>query len=397
VALQSIGVAASDEEAKISTHPTPTGQTLASPPTIMAPPPPQLMEELIEEILLRFPPHEPALLVRAALVCKRWCRLVSGPGFRRWFRERHRTPPMLGFYYRAISDEGNVGGFVPAAAAFRSPRAESRRWRALDARHGRVLLRCPGERFGTDMAFAVWDPITRKKRMLPLLPRNRARWGGAILCSAAGGACDHLDCHRGPFLVVVVGSNHGGTRICTYSSDAAAWSEATSALGTGDFIDPLMRSALVGNALYFGLVQKDKALRYDLESREVAWVRLPPTCHTFELRVLTTTEDGELGMVTAYGDKVYIWWRKAGPPDAGWRQDRVIELEGLLPMDVVLASPGVVGFAEGIGVIFVTANNVLFTIDLKTCRVKKVCEGRGIRAVVPYMSFDTPGIAVQQP
>jgi hypothetical protein len=40
---------------------------------------------------------------------------------------------------------------------------------------------------------------------------------------------------------------------------------------------------------------------------------------------------------------------------------------------------------------------VLFTIDLKTCRVKKVCEGRGIRAVVPYMSFDTPGIAVQQP
>jgi hypothetical protein len=54
------------------------------------------MEELVEEILLRFPPHEPACLVRAALVCKRWCRLVSGPGFRRRFREFHRMPPLAG-------------------------------------------------------------------------------------------------------------------------------------------------------------------------------------------------------------------------------------------------------------------------------------------------------------
>ncbi|TKW30114.1 hypothetical protein SEVIR_2G013500v4 [Setaria viridis] len=392
---------------------------MAPPPS---PQPPELMEELVEEILLHFPPHEPALLVRAALVCKHWCRLISGPGFRRRFRELHRTPPMLGFHYRGISDDGrNVGRFVPTAAfrspraesrswralgarhgrnvgrfvptaAFRSPRAaESRSWRALDARHGRVLLRCPGEPFGTDIVLAVWDPITDEKRKLPLLPRNRSRWGAAILCSAAG-ACDHLDCHRGPFLVVFVGSNLGGTCICTYSSDAAAWSQAISTPGTGDCVDPLMRSALIGNALYFGLVKKTKALRYDLESREMSWVQLPPTYHNFELRVLTTTEDDGLGLVTAHSNKIYMWSRKAGPPNTGWTQDRVIELERLLPIDAVLASPDVVGFAEGIGVVFVTANNVLFTIDLKTCKVKKVCEGRGIRGVVPYMSFYTPAL-----
>ena len=53
------------------------------------------LEELVEEVLLRFPPDDPASLVRAALVSKRWCRLISGRGFRRRFREFHRSPPLL--------------------------------------------------------------------------------------------------------------------------------------------------------------------------------------------------------------------------------------------------------------------------------------------------------------
>ena len=71
-------------------------------PTIMAPPPrhvPALVDDLIEEILIRCPPDDPAVLVRATAVCKDWLRVVSGPGFRRWFCERHRTAPILGFLY----------------------------------------------------------------------------------------------------------------------------------------------------------------------------------------------------------------------------------------------------------------------------------------------------------
>ncbi|CAN6212904.1 unnamed protein product [Urochloa humidicola] len=69
----------------------------------MAPPPPPppmdtLMDELVEEALLRLPYDDPAVLVYAALVCRRWRRLISGPGFRRRFRELHRTLPMLGFF-----------------------------------------------------------------------------------------------------------------------------------------------------------------------------------------------------------------------------------------------------------------------------------------------------------
>jgi hypothetical protein len=34
-------------------------------------------EELVEEIVLRVPPNEPAYLVRAALVCRPWRRILS--------------------------------------------------------------------------------------------------------------------------------------------------------------------------------------------------------------------------------------------------------------------------------------------------------------------------------
>ncbi|KAG2613621.1 hypothetical protein PVAP13_4KG369888 [Panicum virgatum] len=57
----------------------PTKPSRPPQPTTTPPPPPALMEELEEEILLRFPPHQPALLVRASLVCKCWRRLVSAP------------------------------------------------------------------------------------------------------------------------------------------------------------------------------------------------------------------------------------------------------------------------------------------------------------------------------
>ena len=71
-------------------------------------PPAALMDELVEEILLRIPPDVPARRLRAALVCKRWRRMVSDPRFRRRFREFHRTPPMLGF----LRNHGRASTFV---------------------------------------------------------------------------------------------------------------------------------------------------------------------------------------------------------------------------------------------------------------------------------------------
>ncbi|GJN39614.1 hypothetical protein PR202_gb28744 [Eleusine coracana subsp. coracana] len=112
----------------------------------MAPPPPPLAEEIIEEILIRFPPDDPASLLGAALVCKPWCRLVCSPVFRHRFTEFHRRttpPPVLGFFCcvskpRSASKDIH---FIPTSPSFRRlPHAIMPNWRAVDALHGRVLF-----------------------------------------------------------------------------------------------------------------------------------------------------------------------------------------------------------------------------------------------------------------
>ena len=86
----------------------------------------ELVDELVEECLLRLPPDDPVSLVRAATVCRRWCRIISTPGYRRRFAERHRAAPMLGFFANHVDGFKNDGvfytSFVPATP-FRPRRA----------------------------------------------------------------------------------------------------------------------------------------------------------------------------------------------------------------------------------------------------------------------------------
>ena len=55
-------------------------------PTRGCPPAPPLAAELVEEILVCFLPGDPASLLRAALVCKPSCLIVSGEAFCSRFR-----------------------------------------------------------------------------------------------------------------------------------------------------------------------------------------------------------------------------------------------------------------------------------------------------------------------
>ncbi|OEL16502.1 hypothetical protein BAE44_0022477 [Dichanthelium oligosanthes] len=105
----------------------------------MATPPPQpvpvpaLVDDVVEEILLRFPQDDPVLLVHAALVCKCWRRLVFDPRFWRRFRELHRrTAPMLaaqtqtpaaGASARATQTPAAGARWTPVTAASSSARS----------------------------------------------------------------------------------------------------------------------------------------------------------------------------------------------------------------------------------------------------------------------------------
>nr|CAB3451789.1 unnamed protein product [Digitaria exilis] len=196
------------------------------------------MDELVEEVLLRSPPDDPAHLVHAALVCRRWCRIVTGPGFRRRFRERHRSPPMLGGFHRPflnVPDSGAPCGFAPTAS-FRPRNADLGGRYALDSRHGRVLVGVlPSVGGAPEARLAVWDPVTGEQLELPEPPLERdgplLSWNAAVLCaSSKDGACDHLDCSRGQFLVVVVVTTILSRFAYVYSSDDGEWSQRACAL-----------------------------------------------------------------------------------------------------------------------------------------------------------------------
>ncbi|KAL6640424.1 hypothetical protein ACP70R_021547 [Stipagrostis hirtigluma subsp. patula] len=347
-------------------------------------------EEMVEEVLLRFPPDDPASLLRAALVCKPWRRLVSGSRFRRRFRELHRPPPMLGFCYLRRDDPlyRFSTRFLPTTS-FRPRRADLRGWKAVDSRHGRVLLV-----HRSQTHFAVWDPITDEQQQLPsppAAPSCRSR-NVAVVCAAAG-ACDHLDCQRGHFNVVFVCTGSMGTFLFVYSSEFGAWSQRAT-LPHREFLNT-MSSAVVGNALYFLMDSGSRILRYELGTQEMSLIQGPHSSSYEWPIALMTMEDGMLGFATLLKSGLHLWSREIGPDrDARWVPSRVIAPETLLPFNTLSRSPAVIGFADGVRVLFLWSDDELFTVDLKSDQTRKVCGDSNMIAhhVVPYMSFYTPAL-----
>ncbi|KAK3126200.1 hypothetical protein QOZ80_7AG0553090 [Eleusine coracana subsp. coracana] len=252
----------------------------------MAPPSPVLLDEMVEEILIRFPPDDPVRLVHAALACKSWRRLISGRRFRRRYLAFHHTPPMLGFLCNGIRWGKSKTRFVPTSS-FRPPPLHAdhllRDWDVADARHGRILLHNRStDRRGDPVKheFMVWDPITGERRALPSLPGS-SKSGAAVLCAAAAGnsgSCDHIDCRGGPTLVVFVGttgrnvtSDRCFVRVYYYSSEeekeGTSWSQPMYSAVPPAILDKIVPGALVGKTIHFVFPYSKTIFRYNLESR----------------------------------------------------------------------------------------------------------------------------------
>jgi hypothetical protein len=216
---------------------------------------------------------------------------------------------------------------------------------------------------------------------------------------------DHLDCHRGHFLVVFLGIGDNAVKhmtIWVYSSEAGTWSEPTSVVqfpkyyirNVGDMPPP----AIVGSTLYFVIDVNRRILNYDLATREINVLLQPPGSDRSSSTIMTL-EDGGLGVARIEGPNLFLWSMEEKPDGVmGWAQIRIIDLPKLLFVDAHWICPDFVGFAHGAGVIFVGTGYGLFSYDLKSGQVRKVCEGEchidGIRGVVPFMSFHTPGTAL---
>ncbi|EES00116.1 uncharacterized protein LOC8080520 [Sorghum bicolor] len=372
----------------------------------MAPPRPPLplIHDVMVEIFLRLPPDEPEHLFRAALVCKPWLRILCDPGFLRRYRAFHGAPPLLGLLHRLKVMQGDPEPrLTPTTAAPLSPYPDRGRSRALDCRHGRVLLHV-----GADCwHFVVWDPVTGDEHRLEEPGIPWLIYSGAVLCAVPG--CDHLDCHGGPFRVVfVVTDDHEElVKATVYSSETGAWSSPVTldsgcesyakhrrdALADSGFyyipyVQP-RRGAVIGDEAYFTLRWGNAIVKYDWGNNSISLIN-PPTQHVYHV-ALMVMEDSSLGFACVQDSSLYLWSRKVNSEQtAEWVQCRSIELEEIIPVIRPDDKPLVVGCAEGMDAIFVSTGAGLFTIRLHSKLVKKV-EGSGVYfSVLPYMSFYTP-------
>ncbi|KAL6647170.1 hypothetical protein ACP70R_014607 [Stipagrostis hirtigluma subsp. patula] len=356
-------------------------------------PAPELMDELVEEVLIRCPPDDPGRLVRAALVCKPWCRVVSGAGFRRRYRQFHGSPPVLGFFYRMK----DATRFMPTASFRPSYASFLKDWPAIDARHGRILFD-DYDSLSMGIHFVVSNSITGDGSSRLPTPRpflNICGWNAALLCAEA--VCDHLECPGGPFRVVFMATDSSMklTSACVYLSEACTWSVTISVehpIGNVAKAKGGCRTLVVGNAAYFLLAPSCAGvLEYDVDKQLLSVISLPSVCEK-GLPALINAEDGGLGFCTLWGLKFYMWSRQAGPNGLEWAQHRVIDLKSLLPDRPVPGyMPSVIAFADSVHLMLWAACTGVFDIHLKSGRLTELAEIRDyFHTIVPYTCFYTP-------
>ena len=107
--------------------------------------------------------------------------------------------------------------------------------------------------------------------------------------------------------------------------------------------------------------------------------------------LLVGVEDGMLLFANVQENRLYLWSMQACPNGAEeWARRWVINVGPVLPPRA-LFSMSVVGFAEGVRVIFLSTEAGLYTIELDSGLSKKVHEEKYVEKVMPYMSFYTRG------
>ncbi|KAM3231286.1 hypothetical protein ACQJBY_061450 [Aegilops geniculata] len=374
----------------------------ASPPRRRASPP-AIPDELFEEFLLRLPPDDPACFLRASLVCKAWSHTVSSPRFRRRLHELHRTPPVLGVLHNW--EDGAMPRFIhTTASSFSLAAPDSRSWRALDCRHGRALFLSKGQ---DAEELLVWEPITGAQQRVPVPAAFQGAYPtAAVFCAMDG--CDHRDCFGGPFRVVFVfcideedtEQDPFLTSAAVYSSETRMWGELTSMHGEFVMYFEYYSSMLIGRSLYFlsdgGLIMEYDLVRHGLTVLDT------PDCQPdympdggLEYRFnLMLAESGALGVSEELGQRLKLWTKEPSyGTDAIWVLSRVINLNILLPNDALvdaINSVHVLGFAQEANVTFVVTVAGLFSIELQSKRVRKVCGRRGFCNLIPVVSFYTP-------
>ncbi|KAF0929296.1 hypothetical protein E2562_019879 [Oryza meyeriana var. granulata] len=375
-----------------------------------------LPDELHLEIMVRLPAL-PQALARASCVCPEWRRVVRDPGFLRRHREVHGGVPLTaGFFHNAVrltppgrflraGDDPLALSFPPSmsqeegAACFHLNPGEP--WTVLDCRGGRVLLGCC--RFSC--FFLVWNPISRKRRLIKagllqgLHFYHAVRCNVTLMISGPGAVADVADADS-PFHVAVVYSTvfHADRLFgAVFSSRTGRWST------TEVFVDLPLRtdlrgepSAVVGNTVYNSMYNY-LVVAFDTEHWTMATFERPRSGNGR----LMKTRDGVLGLVGALEFTVRLWARESG--DWVLRSTVVLADMALLrdlpsaplpssnPRFPLLPPVKIIGVAEEGDAVFLWTMLGIFKFCPGSMELKKIGEAsQDMEIVHPYASFYVP-------
>lgn len=364
-------------------------------------------DDLLREIFVRLPPR-PSSLPRTSLVCKRWGRLVSDPQFIRRFRAFHGLrphPPLLGFF----SSRGREGvvDFTPTLdppdrvdpsrlSLQAPPRGE-----LLGCRHGLVLIHNLKR-----LEIILWDPISRDHRRVAVPPAWFNNEDPRLDIRNAALICDDLHTGQLPleaFKVILLRSDDvprdadPHVFASLYESSTGVWNDLISTSITTP-LSMLTPSVLVGNSFYWFLngCGKRGILVFDLAKRNLSQIDTPVDAHiAIDSRFqILRLENGVLGLAILSGVIMQLWERNASScGGVRWMLQKTIELDKLLSLRSRNHEPWTVihGYDEDSHVIFVSIDQEVFMIPLKSLQFKQLFNTNIMTTYHPYTGFYTTG------
>lgn len=160
----------------------------------------------------------------------------------------------------------------------------------------------------------------------------------------------------------------------------------------------LSRPVIVEDGIYLVLELNARItiLKYDLGRHYLSEFVLLPLSFKGNL-LMMPTEDSLLGLASIKNSRLLLWSRMVnGDAAPRWVKYRVVDLQTVLPVTIPINQAKVIGFAEGVNVIFLATDVGTFIIDYKSGRSRKVSEHCINYPVIPFMSYYTPGMVISQ-
>uniref|UniRef100_M8BDC3 F-box protein AT5G49610-like beta-propeller domain-containing protein n=1 Tax=Aegilops tauschii TaxID=37682 RepID=M8BDC3_AEGTA len=238
----------------------------------------------------------------------------------------------------------------------------------------------------------VWDPVTSDQHRIAVpsvfdVDENPIH--GAVL--RAAGEVGHFQV----VLVEASGVDEQHTRMvaCVYSSETGVWGNLTSTSvqpeGTSSLYFTGMPSVLVGSSLYMPLVGDFVGiLEFNLERHSLAVIQVPVDMFESDINFAVMRGDGAgLGLIILSGCNAQLWKRETDFDGvASWGMRTTIELDKLQR-----GALAILGFAEENNVVFLSAVDGVFMVQLEPLQFKKLHVSRNWLYHYPFESVYTAG------